>query len=289
MRFWQPVMWAETEQLVEIAKFAEELGFYGVLGADHAFYPQQMRPDYPYDTSGRPPQVADSEYPDCWVTIAAMAAVTTRLRFTTGIYVLPLRNPIELAKATATLAIISQGRFILGAGSGWMREEFDVYGVDFATRGRRLTETVEVLQKLWQGGMVEHHGEFFDFPMLQIAPKPSHTIQIYFGGDAPLALKRCARYGDGWIGAGNHLHEVAPLLKTLHDLRLEQGREHLPFDTLVGVRAQPTAALYRQLADIGVTSSLASPFPFVLGKRSSLDAKKRVMEKFANDVICQYP
>ena len=138
MKFWQAVTWAETEQLIEIAKFAEECGFEGLMGGDHALWPNSLEPAYPYSDSGYPPQVEESEYPDQWVSIAAMAASTTTLKFTTGVYILPLRNPIEVAKATATLSILSGGRFILGAGAGWMKEEFDVYAVDFSTRGKRL-------------------------------------------------------------------------------------------------------------------------------------------------------
>src|SRR6185369_4233142 len=134
----------------------------------------------------------DWPYPDCWVTIAAMAAVTTRLKFSTSVYVLPLRNIFEVAKATGTLAIMSDNRFVLGAGLGWMKDEFDIYGVPFETRGRRTSEMMVVLRKLWAGGMVSHQGEFFDFAPLQIAPAPDRTVPIYLGGSSAPALKRIA-------------------------------------------------------------------------------------------------
>ncbi len=174
MKFWQAITWAETEQLCDIAVFAEELGFEGLMGADHALYPQSMAPDYPYSDTGRPPQTAEHEYPDMWTAFAAMAAVTKRIKLTCGVYVLPVRHPVEVAKQAATLAILSQGRFALGVGSGWMKEEFDVYGVDFKSRGKRMDEMLDVMEGLWQGGMFEYHGEHFDFPPIQISPRSNY-------------------------------------------------------------------------------------------------------------------
>ena len=137
-----------------------------------------------------------------------MAAVTRRLRFSVAVYVLPLRNPFEVARATGTLAILSGNRFILGAGIGWMKEEFDIYGVDFRTRGKRFDEYLDVLQLLWRGGMVEYHGTHFDFPPLQISPAPDAPVPIFLGGASTAALARTARKADGWIGAGNTPDEV---------------------------------------------------------------------------------
>jgi probable F420-dependent oxidoreductase len=285
MIFWLPVTWAETDQLVEIARVAEEVGFHGIINSDHAFFPGALHTRYPYSESGEPFQHALSEYPDCWVTIAAMAAVTSTLRFTSAVYVLPLRNPIEIAKAAATLDIVSGGRFALGVGTGWMKEEFDVYGVDFATRGPRTTEMVEVMQALWQGGMVAYHGQFFDFPELQIHPVPERPVPVYFGGSAPVALRRCATCGDGWLGAGNRLDEIPGLLRTLAELRRDAGRDHLPFEAVVPVLAEHRLETFRELEALGVGSTSALPFPMVLPERSSLDDKKRVMEAFATEVI----
>jgi len=285
MKFWQAITWAETDQLCAIARHAEELGFEGLMGADHALYPQEMAPDYPYSPTGRPPQTADSEYPDMWTSCAAMAAVTTRLRFTCGVYVLPLRNPVEVAKLAATLANLSKGRFILGVGSGWMKEEFDVYGVDFKSRGRRMDEMLEVMDGLWSGKMFEYHGEHFDFPAIQLSPEPAYPIPIFFGGSAPVALRRTAAKGDGWIGAGNTPEEVPGLMRKLAELRREAGRDHLPFETLVGIYARPDLELFRRMEGTGMTSGLNAPFTYVIGPRSTIDAKKRFMDEFAESVI----
>ena len=285
MRFWQSMTWAETEHLCPVARFAEELGFEGLIGADHALYPEKMRPDYPYSETGVPPQTADSEYPDMWTSFAAMAAVTERVKLVCGVYVLPLRNPIEVAKQAATLATLSAGRFALGVGVGWMREEFEIYGVDFASRGRRMDEMIEVMHGLWTGEMFEYHGEFFDFDRIMVSPKPSHPISLYFGGAAPIALRRTARIGDGWIGTGNTPEEVPGVMAELARLRQEAGRSDRPFETLVGVYAEPDVDLFRRLEDSGMTSGIHLPFAFAFDGPSSLDQKKRLMEDFADSVI----
>ncbi len=285
MKFWQAITWAETEQLPAIARFAEELGYHGLMGGDHAVYPERVAPDYPYSDSGLPPMQPDDEYPEQHVLFAALAAVTEKLRFTTGVYVLPARNPHEVARATATLGILSGGRFILGVGVGWMKEEFDIYGVDFRSRGRRTDEMIEVLKKLWSGEMVEHHGEHFDFPRVQLSPVPAEPPPIYIGGASEVALRRAARVGDGYIGAGTAPEDVSRLLGRLRELRREYGRDHLPFEAMLGLTAEPGLALFQRMAGEGLESTVAPPFAYVLGKHSSLDDKKRVMEQFAENVI----
>lgn len=285
MKFWQMLSWVEVDQLVPLAQFAEELGFDGVMNSDHAVYPEEVLAPYPYSPTGKPMMSPDWPYPDCWVTIAAMAAVTKRIRFSTSIYVLPLRNVFEVAKATGTLALMSQNRFILGAGLGWMKDEFDIYGVPFKTRARRTDEMIDVLRKLWAGGMVEHHGEFYDFPRLQIAPEPRKTVPIFLGGASPPALKRAAERGDGWIGAGNTADEVPGILAELRRLREEAGRAHLPFETVIGISSPPDVDMFKRLEGEGMTDGVNYPFYFSLGLQSSLDDKKREMERFAKAFI----
>lgn len=285
MKFWQAITWAETEQLPAIARFAEELGYHGLMGGDHAVYPESIAPDYPYSENGLPPMQPDDEYPEQHVLFASLAAVTERLRFTTGVYVLPVRNPHEVARATATLAILSGGRFVLGVGVGWMKEEFDIYGVDYHRRGRITDEMIEVLQKLWTGDMVEHHGEHFDFPRVQLSPAPAEPPSVYIGGASEAALRRAARVGDGYIGAGTAPEEVPRLLGRLQALRDEHGRGDRPFEAMLGLTAEPSLGLFERMAEQGLESTVAPPFAYVLGKRSSLDDKKRAMETFAETII----
>lgn len=287
MKFWQALTWIETDQLVEAARFAEEVGFDGCMLADHGVFPRDIRSAYPYATDGAPPMDPDAHYPDCWATLGALAVATKKLRFSISVYVLPLRNVFEVARATGTIALLSGNRLALGAGIGWMKEEFDIYGVDFKTRGKRTDEMIEVLHKLWQGGMVEHHGRFFDFPALQIAPAPSKPVPIWMGGASEPALRRTATLCDGWLGAGNTPEEVPVILAKLERLRAEAGRAHLPFETIVGLKTPPDVETFKRLGDQGMTTGISYPFKFALGDRSTLDQKKRLMEDFAEKIIRQ--
>jgi len=285
MKFWQMLTWMEPEQILDVARFAEEVGFEGVMLGDHGVFPREVRTTYPYSKDGKPPMTPDSWYPDCWATIGAISAVTHRIRFAVAVYVLPLRNVFEVARATGTLAILSRNRFILGAGIGWMKDEFDIYGVDFHTRGRRFDEMLDVLRKLWVGGMVEHHGNLIDFPALQISPAPEKTVPIFTGGASAAALKRAAQKADGWIGTGNTPEQVPGILTEFHRLRREAGREHLPFETVIGLSTPPDLATFQRLSEEGMSSGVSYPFSFTVGRLSSLDAKKRVMEDFARRFI----
>jgi probable F420-dependent oxidoreductase len=285
MKFWQATSWIETEQLIDVAKFAEEVGFHGVFNSDHAFFPKDYTRQYPGTESGEMPMRPHWPYPDCWVTAAAMAAVTTRLEVSTAVYILPLRSPLEVAKATSTLAITSNHRFALGIGVGWLKEEFDICGVDFHTRGKRTDEMIEVMHKFWRGGMVAHRGRFFDFPELQMEPHPSKPVRIFVGGKSPAALRRAATLCDGWIGNGQTPEEVPGILAELNQMRREAGRSQLPFETIIPLTTMPNVDVLRRLEEQGMTGSFGLQFTQELGMTSTIDEKKRVMERFARDII----
>jgi probable F420-dependent oxidoreductase len=287
VKFWQAVSFTETDQVVEVAKLAEELGFCGVMVSDHVFHPGRLVSRYPFSADGKPDFTADTDFPEPWSLIGAMASVTRTLRFTTGVYILPLRHPLEVAKATATLSVLSGGRLALGAGLGWMQEEYAQLGRDFRTRGRRCDEMIDVLRKVWRGGMVEHHGEFYDFDPLQLSPAAAGPIPIYIGGASPAALRRAGRLGDGWIGSGNDIADVPAVLGAIQSHRRAAGRDGLPFEALVPLTNPPDPDLYRRLEDAGGTSTVHYPLAYALGPRSTLEQKRAVMERFANDVIAK--
>ena len=255
MKFWQVLSFTEPEQLVPLARAAEEAGFHGALLSDHLFFPEKLASRYPYSPDGKPGFDAETVFPEVWTSIAAMAAATTRLRFSTIVFVLPLRHPLEVAKTLGTLSLLSGGRVALGCGAGWIREEFDQLGVEFSTRGKRFDEMIGVLRTLWRGGMVEHHGRFFDFDRLQISPAPREPIPIYVGGLSPAALRRAARLGDGWIGSGHDPAELPALLRRLRELRVQAGRADEPFETICPLTAPPDVELLapprRRRHDVG--------------------------------------
>jgi probable F420-dependent oxidoreductase len=297
MKFWQSVAWAEAEQLPEIAKFAEEVGFHGVINAEHLFLTRKTGSDYPYTEDGKMNHALDYDYPDVWSSFAAMATVTKTLRFSSSVYLLPLRNPIEVAKQAATCALLSGDRVTVGFGVGWQKEEFDAMGVDFHTRGKRTDEMIEVMRKLWAGGVLSHQGRFFNFDQIEMRPVPRAPVPFYCGGKSAAALRRAAVLCDGYIGPGHGLNEVPGLIAELDRLRAEAGRDRLPFETIVPIlpldpdRGPDT---YKRLEDMGVTATFLPPFDAGgidrgrsdgLGRASTLDDKKRVMERAAETIL----
>jgi len=285
MKFWQSLSFSEPEQLVELAEGAEAAGFDGALLSEHLFVPENYAAEYPYSETGRPDFDAETPFPDLWVTVAALAAATQRLRFATMIYILPLHHPFEVAKAVGTAAIFSDNRVILGTGAGWMREEFELLGVDFATRGKRFNESIEVLRKLWTGDMIEYHGEVFDFSPLQMSPPPSKPVPIFIGGASKAALRRTARLGDGWLGAGNTPDDAAEILAELSRLRAEAGRQQEPFEAIAPLLVPFEVDTLRRLSDLGMTGAVHYPFRYTAGPGATLAQKLDTMKRFGDEII----
>jgi probable F420-dependent oxidoreductase len=286
MRFWQSLFLSEAEQLFDLAKIAEELGFDGVMVSDHLLYFEEMQLRYPYSDDGSPPFfTGETVWPECWSSIGGLAAATERIHFITNVYIVPLRHPIELAKAISSVATFCGDRVALGAGAGWMQEEFDALGIDFRTRGKRFDECIAVLRKLWTGEPVEHHGDFFEFPRVQMCPVPSHQVPIYIGGSTPAALRRTARLGDGWLGPGQTVEDALETLKRIDALRAEAGRASEPFDAVVPLNGPPVRDDVERLRDGGGGGAVSLPFAFTLGIKSTLEQKRAYMERYANDVI----
>ena len=176
-------------------------------------------------------------------------------------------------------------RFALGAGAGWIKEEFDTFGVDFHKRGKIFDEAIDVLHKLWEGGMVEHHGDNIDFAPLQMAPVPSEPVPIWIGGVSEPALRRAAQRGDGWLGSGQSPEEGVEILARLAKLRSEAGRQNEPFEAMVPLTTPPEPDALKRLEDAGATSTVSYPFSYTLGPASTLEAKRAYLEGFAEQVL----
>jgi len=285
LRFWQSLAFTEIDQLRPLAVEAESAGFHGVLLSEHVFVPESFDPRYPYAPGGRPDFESETPFPDPWVTIGALAAATERLHFATLVAILPLHHPLPVAKAVATASRLSKGRVALGVGAGWMKEEFDVLGVDFATRGGRFDEAIAVLRAVWSGERVDFHGEHFDFPRLQMCPAPDEPVPIYIGGASPAALRRAARLGDGWVGAGNTPDEAVEILRRLRRLRGEAGRRDEPFEAIVPLVASPDRDSLQRIADHGATATVSYPFRYTLGSDATLEQKRVWLRRFGAEVI----
>lgn len=285
MKFVISLAFGDPSHILELARAADECGFDAVAVSDHVVHPEKIESPYPYTQHGRPRWEASAPWPDPWVTIGAMAAVTTRLRFFTNIFVLAMRNPFSVAKAVGTAQILSRGRVALGIGVGWMKDEFLLMEQDFHTRGRRTDEMIEVMQTLWRGGMVEHHGEFYDFERLQMSPAPSDPIPLYFGGLSDKALERVGRIGDGWISDIHRSDEIRELIGRIRLYRESAGRQDAPLDIIASVSDAADVDGYRRLGDAGVTHINTMPWVFYKGATHSLAEKLDGLRQFADEIV----
>jgi probable F420-dependent oxidoreductase len=286
MKFCQSLMSAPAADWVELTRCAEDVGFDQVSLSDHVFYPGKLESSYPYSRSGRPSFPPETPWPDVWVMTGALAAATDRIRFATHVYVLPARNPFVVAKAVGTAAYLSGDRVLLGVGAGWMREEFDLLEQPFARRGARMEEQIDVLRTLWRGGMVEHHGEFYDFDPLEMAPAPAQPVPILIGGQTEVALRRAARIGDGWLGTQYPFDELRDYVERLQAYRREYGTDGRPFEIQAAVIDRlPDAEVCAELDELGVTALITSAWLIEGLTFGSLDDNRRALERFAATYI----
>ena len=282
MQFWQSLIFCEPTQLVELAPSIEEFGYSGVVLPDHVALPDQAHSSYPYSEYELDPK---APFLDPWPAITAMAAVTERLRFSTYVYILPMRDPFSVAKSLATTSILSRGRVALGLGVGWLAEEIEILGHRFAARGAKSDEMIDILRLLWQSGSAEFHGKHFDFPLVYAEPTPDQPIPIYVGGHTGPAIRRAARC-DGWMGLDFEVEAIPGVVQEIRDaLDIEKRRlatdPDAPFEIILSPRAEPSRDLYQRLEDMGVTGVILPSWALMEGDFESLDAKRRQLERFA--------
>jgi probable F420-dependent oxidoreductase len=285
MKFCASLAFSDPRHFCELAMTADRTGWEALIVSDHVVHPKTIDSPYPYTADSQPRWEAPAPWPDPWVAISAMAAVTERLRFMTGVYVLPMRNPFVVAKALGTLAVMSEYRVCLGFGVGWMKEEFDLLEQDFRNRGKRADEMVEVIRKLWCGGMVEHHGAFYDFDPVQMSPAVEGPVPILVGGLSEPALRRAARIGDGWISDIHSTVELRAIVAKLKAYRSEAGRDAEPFAVIAAAKDAFDIDGFKRLEDAGVTHLQTMPWALYGGSGESLTEKKAGLERFAEDVI----
>jgi len=263
-------------ELVELAHLADELGFDGLSMPDHVFVPAAPVGGYPYSADGRPPFDASTLWTDEFVAAAA-ALATTSLRFATCVYVLPLRHPLVVARAVATLDALAPGRVEFGVGVGWMREEFDTLGVDHRRRGALTDESIEVLRKLWRGGLVEHDGPNYPLPSLYFEPHPERSIPILIGGTSRAALTRAARLGDGYIAMPAATDDLLAAIRELRKLRESFGRLDAAFAIHAWSDPDRSVDEYRRLAEAGIDT-------FHVPATGAVDGVRPSLEQFLTDV-----
>ena len=284
MKFVISAAFQPPEHLVPIAIAADEAGYEAIASSDHAVYPETLDTPYPYTEDGVRRYDETSHFPDPWVLAGALSSVTKRLRFTTNVYVLPMRNPFMAAKQIATAAALSNDRVTLTIGVGWSNLEFKLVGQEFKRRGARTEEMLEVIQKALTGEWFEHHGEFYDFDRLKLTPPiPTKPIPVWVGGISDFALRRAAR-NDGWLSDLQTSAEIIECIDKVRAYRKDLGRSDT-FDVMASASDAHGVDGYQKLGDAGVNHILTMPWAFYHGLTEDLDKKIDGIKRFADDVI----
>ena len=204
--------------LIQLAVAADELGFESLWLGEHIVLPSDYGSEHP--TTGDaahqhhtgPIVQPDTKLLDPLVALAGCASLTTQIRLATGIFILPLRHPLLTARMTLTLQDIAGGRFSLGVGSGWLKEEFDALAMPFDDRAARMDETIDILRRAWSGAEFDHHETLFDFGRVKVSPAPVE-VPLILGGNSERALRRAAQLGDGWFSSGTPSFDDAVRLR----------------------------------------------------------------------------
>jgi alkanesulfonate monooxygenase SsuD/methylene tetrahydromethanopterin reductase-like flavin-dependent oxidoreductase (luciferase family) len=256
--------------------------------ADSIAYPKESDSVYPYTPDGSRTFLEDKEFIETFVLCAAMGAVTSTLRFTPFVLKLPVRPPVLVAKQAASVAALTDNRLALGVGiSPWV-EDFEIMGVPFARRGKRMDECMDIVRGLTQGGFFEFHGEFYDIPAIKISPTPTEPIPLLVGGHADAALRRAVVRGDGWMHGGG-VEDLDELLGKLAAIRTAEGLADRPFEIHAISPDAYTADGVKRLEDKGVTDAIVGfRLPYIVGPDTQpLQEKIDHLNRFAENVIAK--
>ena len=301
---------AGPDQLRALAQRADDLGFHHIWVSDHVILPRQVASFYPYAADGVATFLPDQPYFEPLAALNFLAGCTQNARLGTHVLILPYRNPVVAAKMLATLDVLSNGRLILGAGVGWMEEEFQALGLDtYARRGAVTDEYIQLYKELWTAENPSFDGEFYQLSGSGFSPKPAQKPHppIWIGGHTGPAIRRAARHGDGWMPIGLRPpailepEELAALIARLRRLTVHAGRPEnaveLTFSTDIRFtnhaggarpwmhgRPEQIAADLRQYIDLGVSN-------FIIGfpAGDSVASLQENMERFMREVTPLIP
>jgi probable F420-dependent oxidoreductase len=273
-----------AEMMIGLAQKAESVGLESVWTFEHVIVPLEYQSKYPYNENGKMGVPPEANFIDPLVALTAIACNTKTLRLGTGVNILSQTNPLLLAKQAASLDLISGGRFMLGVGIGWLREEFRAMGVPFERRGARFDDAIEAMKKVWSGEVVEHESEFLSWSGFKSYPVPVQKphLPVVIGGSKGKAFERIAKYGDGWFVPTTGAEELGALLTQLDEACAREGRDRstIEISTMFSSEGQGLDAVKR-FEDAGV-SRLIVPL-FSLGGGSPMEG----LDKLGNELIAK--
>ncbi|MDT5400228.1 MAG: hypothetical protein QOK33_3459 [Mycobacterium sp.] len=290
MRFTYAESMTDPTYYIPLAKAADEAGYHAMTIADSIAYPFESDSKYPYTEDGNREFLDGKAFIETFALIGALSAVTTRLHFNIFVLKLPIRPPALVAKQAGSLAALFDNRLGLGVGTSPWPEDYELMGVPFAKRGKRMDECIDIIKGLTTGDYFEYHGEFYDIPKIKMTPAPTKPVPILVGGHADVALRRAAR-NDGWMHGGGDLGDpeaLDRLIDRLKKFREEESRTG-PFEIHVMSLDAYTPDGIKRLEDKGVTDVMVGfRVPYVLGPDTQpLDSKIRKLERFAENVIAK--
>jgi probable F420-dependent oxidoreductase len=270
-----------------LAIAAEEAGFDTFTLPDSICYPEKSDSKYPYNGTGDREFLEGVPFLEPFVVVPAMAAVTSKIRFTTSVMKLAIRQPVVVAKQLSSVAFLSNNRFVFGVGISPWPDDFAACQIPWEKRGKRMDEMMDIVRGLLTGEYFSYDGEIFQIESMQITPAPSKPVPMLIGGHSKPALRRAALRADGFIHAGGTSDELKALIDEIDGYRKEYGRDHLPFEyQSMGAEAFSLDGV-KKLEDIGVSEA-------VVGFRNAydgtpdtqtLDEKIGQMNWFADTII----
>jgi probable F420-dependent oxidoreductase len=259
------------EHIISVGKSAEELGLDSLWMGEHVVLFDEMEFPYPGSPDGKLPIPSGSGLPDTVVTLSFLASHTKNIRFGTGVTLIPQRNPIYTANEFATLDYLTNGRVDLGIGVGWCKEEVEACGFDFHDRGERCDEMLEIFKRVWTEDVVTHKGKHFAFKNMRMDPKPVQNphIPLIIGGFSPAAMKRCAKYGDGWLGFGLNTEYSKQAIAGVEAALTAEGRSLDDFEIIItpGSVKPDDIKAYQDMGVDRIVPLLVDPTPEAAKKR----------------------
>jgi probable F420-dependent oxidoreductase len=265
---------ANAEQMVRMSQVAESVGVESVWTFEHVIVPLDYKSKYPYSPNGKMGAAPETNFIDPLIALAVVAAQTKKIRLGTGVNILSQTNPLLMAKQVASLDFVSNGRFMLGVGIGWLQEEFVAVGTPFEKRGARFDDYVVAMKKVWSGDVVEHDSEFLNWHGFKSYPIPVQRphVPVIIGGAKGKIYERIATVGDGWFAPAGDPAELSKSLGDLKTVCKRLGRNYSEIEITAMWQPQTGLDTIRKLRDIGV----ARVVTFAMAAGDPTDAIKRL-------------
>ncbi|CAM9496175.1 unnamed protein product [Discosporangium mesarthrocarpum] len=274
---------SSAEAMIGMAQLAERVGFESVWTFEHTIVPLDYESKYPYSPSGKMGTTPETNFVDPLIALSAVAAQTKTIRLGTGVNILSQANPLYVAKQAASLDFVSNGRFELGVGIGWLKEEFQAAGTPFERRGARFDDYVQAMRKVWSGDVVEHKSDFLDWTGFKSMPTPiQDPFPVVIGGTKGKAFERTARYGNGWFAPTASPDQLAPLLDELAAACETVGRDRAEIEVTAMWFPNPEdLSDVDRYTELGV-SRLITPLPAIV-KGNPIES----LEAFGENVVAK--